>query len=154
MGEGPCFLDCSGHSQQPELRLQLLVVLGSHGSLILHVSIFVFSFLKMLKQMLVHLAIAPNSLYRGCGQHALPPPTLLPQTVVGLYQLSSIRSPRDLESDAIDAGSLKEKLPRGLVPTWFGPKPFFFGSVTDCDPASSQQRACVFLRGPHAWRSS
>lgn len=34
------------------------MVLGSHDSLILHVSILISSFLKMLKQMLVHLAIA------------------------------------------------------------------------------------------------
>lgn len=68
LGDGGCFLDCLGDSQRPELTPQLLVVLGSHDSLILHVSIFIFGFLKMPKQVLVRLAIAPNSLYRGHGQ--------------------------------------------------------------------------------------
>ena len=159
VGEGPCFLDCSGHSQKPEPRLQLLVVLGSHDSLILHVSIFIFSFLKMLKQMLVHLAIAHNSLYRGCGQRG-------PRPLYSCWQwwdrasqlhpdpLSRIRSPWDLESDAINARSPTEKVPRGLVSTWFGPTPFLFGSVSGWDSASSQQRACVVLHGPHSWHSN
>lgn len=86
MGEGACFLDCSTYSQQPGLRLQSLVVLGSRDSLILHVLIFIFSFLKMLKQMLVCLAIAPNSLYRGRGQRGgmCPLPTLFLLSEVGL----------------------------------------------------------------------
>lgn len=70
---------------QPELRWQLLAVQGSHDSLMLHVSIVIFSFLKMLKQMSVHLAIAPNSLYRGHVNVAECAPTRpIPANCTGL----------------------------------------------------------------------
>lgn len=61
------------------------MVLGSRDSLILHVLIFIFGFLKMLKQTLVHLAIAPDSLYRGGGRRGgmRPLPTLSLLSVVG-----------------------------------------------------------------------
>lgn len=147
VGEGVCFLDCSGYSQQPELTLQLLVALGSHDSLILHASIFIFGFLKMLKQMLVHLAIAPNSHYRGHGPRGgmCPLPTLFRLSMLGSHLPLRARRLGGLGSDTIDTGSQTP----GTHMIWHRAVPLWGCNCWDSQHLQSTSMS-LFLHSPHA----